>query len=297
MNDINNLTKVVKEYYQTNNLNIPTKVSEYIANYPVGLSRQVLKSRYNLTTSELITLLNPGYEKPKSAPERAQIEANRLDYNIKTDLSLLTNNRDKVTLECRSCGHIHTTTITSLQGSKLGCPLCKSGNLPWNLRKEELVSIVNDRLNADLVSEIPANQTGYITLRHNCGTEYTTQLVGIVSPTTELRGTCPNCRPSDRRITEDGLTFGSRFEYDCYKVLAKLNPELHVPYSKYMVTNRRWVCDFKIGNYWIEVSNFKQDFKNYFANIEDKRDLVESNGFIFLFVTTIKELEELVSLM
>jgi Zn finger protein HypA/HybF involved in hydrogenase expression len=297
MNDITNLIQVVRDYYQTSNLEIPKKVEEYIANYPKGLSRQVLKTKYNITAAQLISMLNPEYVKPKNARERAQIEAGRLGYVILSDLSLLITNRDKIKLQCIDCEHIHTTTITSLAGTILGCPKCKSGNLPWNKRASELSSIALDRLESEIISDIPGNQTGYITLRHICGTEYTTQLVGIVSPTTALRATCPNCRPTDRRITVEGQTFGSEFEFKCYEILKSKNPEIHVPYSKYMDTNRRWICDFKVGDYWIEVSNFKQDFKNYFANIEDKRSLVESSGFVFLFITSIKELKEVMSLM
>lgn len=297
MNDITTLVKLVKEYYLSNNLNIPKKVSEYIVNYPQGLSRQVLKSRYNITTADLISLINPEYVKPKTAQQRAQIEAHRLHYTIVSDVSVLKTNRDTLDLQCNDCGYIHTTTISSLSGTILGCPKCKSGNLPWNKRTAELALIAKDRLNSDIISEIPDSQTGYITLKHVCGTNYTTQLVGIVSPTTTLRATCPNCRPTDRRITVDGQTFGSEFEYKCYTILKLKNPEIHVPYNKYMDTNRKWICDFKIGNYWIEVSNFKTDFKDYFANIQDKQNLTESNGFIFLFITNTKELEEVISLM
>lgn len=297
MDDIDKLIQVVKEYYQNNNLNIPTKVEDYIANYPKGFSRQVLKTKYNLTTAQMVAMLNPSYTKPKSASERTVIEADRLNYTVLSDLSLLSNNRDKVLLQCKDCGYKHTTTITSLSGTILGCPKCKSGNLSWNKRIDELKLIAKDRLQAEVISEVPENQTGYITLRHICGTEYTTQLLGVVSPSTSLRGTCPNCRPTDRRVTIDGITFGSEFEYKCYLILKSKNPELHVPYSKYMSTSRRWVCDFKVGTYWIEVSNFKQDFKSYFANIEEKRSLVESSGFVFLFVRTLSELEEIVSLM
>ena len=80
-------------------------------------------------------------------------------------------------------------------------------------------------------------------------------------------------------------------------ILKHKNPELHVPYSKYLHTTRKWVCDFKVGDYWIEVSNFKHDFKDYFSNLEEKRNIVDSNGYVFLFVNSLKELEELVSLM
>lgn len=297
MNDINNLIDSIKEYYISNNYALPSKVSEYIENYPVGLSRQVLKSKYNITAAHLIQLLNSGYIKPLSAKERVIVESERLNYLIISDINTLSNNRDKVTLQCKDCGYVHITTITSLQGSKLGCPKCKSGNLPWSKRKEELTRIVCDRLDSELISEIPNSQTGYVTLRHVCNTVYTTQLVGVVSPSTTLRATCPNCRPTDRRVVLDGLTFGSEFESKCFLILKPKKPEVHVPYNRYINTTRKWVCDFKIDNYWIEVSNFKQDFKGYFSNIEEKRTIVESAGFTFLFVTSLKELEELVSLM
>ena len=297
MNDINSVLSSIKEYYTTNNYQIPNKVSDYIENYPKGFSRQVLKSKYNTTTAEIVSLLNLEYTKPLSATERALVEAERLGYMVLSDTTTLRTNRDKVLLKCKNCSYEHSTTITSLHGSKLGCPKCKSGNLPWSSRKEELVQLISDRLDSELISDIPSNQTGYITMRHICGTKYTQQLVGVVSPSCTLRATCPNCRPTDRRVVLEGITFGSEFESKCYLILKHKNPELHVPYSKYLPTTRKWVCDFKVGNYWIEVSNFKQDYKGYFANIEDKRDVVENNEYIFLFVTTLKELEELVSLM
>lgn len=297
MNDINSILHLIKEYYTSNNYQIPTKVSDYIENYPKGFSRQVLKSKYSITTAQIVGLLNSEYTKPLAASERALLEAARLEYIVLSDTSIISNNRDKVELQCKNCGYLHTTTVSSLHGSKLGCPKCKSGNLPWSSRKDELVQIIQDRLESELISDIPNNQTGYIKMRHICGTEYISQLVGVVSPSCTLRATCPNCRPTDRRVVVEGITFGSEFESKCYLILKHKNPELHVLYSKYLSTTRKWVCDFKVDNYWIEVSNFKQDFKNYFSNIEEKRAIVENNGYIFLFVTSLKELEELVSLM
>lgn len=298
MNDINSAVQTALTFYRSNNLPIPTCVTEYIGKYPPGLSRQVLSSKYGTKCSDFVKLLNPEYIPPMSAKLRAETEAARLGYTIVSDTSVLRHNRQQVDLKCNSCGYIHTTTITSLAGTLLGCPRCKSGNLPWHRRQDELAKICQDRLEATIVSDIPSNQSGYITLRHICGSEYTTQLLGVVSPNSLLRATCPNCRPTDRRVVEDGITFGSRFEADCYLRLKPLNPELHVKYSDHFNTTRRWVCDFKIGNYWIEVSNFKVDYKDYFANIEEKCTLVEqSSNAQFFFVTSLKELDELISLM
>jgi len=298
MNDITIALNSAKNYYENNNLPVPTSVVEYIKSYPKGLSRQVLSSTYGLKCSEFVKLLNPSYVKPLNASERATQEALRLEYTIKSDLSLLTSNKDKVTLQCKNCEHIHITSIISLIGTKLGCPKCKSGNLPWHLRKEELEYLLYKNFGVELESSIPKDQTGLITLKHiECGTIYTNTLVGMVSPQSNLRGTCPNCRSTDRRVTLNGITFGSQFEADCYNLLKPLNPELHVKYSDYFSTNRYWVCDFKIRDYWIEVSNFKVDYKGYFSNIVDKENLVESNGKIFLFIRSLKELKEIISLM
>jgi len=298
MQDINLAIELAQTFYKENNLPIPTNVVSYINRYPPGLSRQVLTSKYGIKASEFIKMLNPEYIKPLSAKERLSVEADRLEYEVISDITHITHNRQSITLKCKCCGHKHTTSISSLHGTKLGCPKCKSGNLPWHERYEELASICADRLNAAIVSNIPNNQTGYIKLKHLCGTEYETQLVGVVSPNSFLRATCPNCRPTDRRVVEDDITFGSRFEADCYIRLKHLAPELHVKYSEYLNTSRRWVCDFKVGNYWIEVSNFKTDYKDYFSNIEDKRNLVESSGeHMFFFVTSLKELDELIYLM
>lgn len=294
----NEVIDLIRAYYEQGGHPLPNNVSEYIANYPTGYSRQVLKSKYNLTTSEVLKLLKPTYEKPLHAKERVIIECDRLGYRLLSNLQDITNRDSKVDLECIDCGYHHTTTINSLSGSRLGCPKCKSGNLSWNNRRDELCDIIHDRLDAELISDIPRNQTGYVKLKHlPCNTEYTTQLVGVVFPNSKLRATCPNCRPTDRRVVLDGITFGSQFEADCYNILKDYKPELHVKYSDHFTTNRRWVCDFKVGCYWIEVSNFKTDYKDYFSNIKSKEDLVESNGQYFFFVTSLKELIEISSLM
>lgn len=300
MEILENIRNTAISYYKGNGLPIPKSVVEYTRNYPPGLSRQVLSSKYNTKCSVFVKLLDPAYVKPLSASERAVLECSRLNATILTDLNQLSTKNDKLVVRFNECGHTHETTVTSLSGTKLGCRLCKSGNLNWKFREEELKSILRDSFNAELLSEIPDNQTGYVEIKHlDCGSVYTTQLLGIVSPNSKLRGTCPNCRSTDRRVVVDGETFGSHFEADCYKILKKYvdDVEMHIPYSKYFSTTRRWVCDFKIGNYWIEVSNFKQDFKNYFSNIEDKQALVESNGHFFFFVRTLKELEELATLL
>lgn len=286
------------KFYKENNLEVPKNVVEYIANFPKGMSRQMLKSRYNIKTSEFVKLLNPLYEKPLDASSRALKECERLKYKLLTDTALLKNKESKVDVECLDCGYIHNTSISSLFGSTLGCLKCKAGNLPWNKREKELDDLLIENFNSVRISDIPNNESGYLTVLHICGTEYTSQLLGFINPNTKNRGTCPNCRDTDRRVTVEGITFGSQFEYECFKFIKHLKPEMHVPYSKYLNTSRRWSCDFKIDNIWIEVSNFKQDFKNYSQNIKDKESLVNSSEeYNFFFIQSLKEMEELANLI
>jgi hypothetical protein len=293
---IENAVLTALTYYKNNNLPIPINVVSYIKSYPKGLSRQVLDVKYGIKCSEFVKLLNPEYVKPLDAYSRAQTESKRLNYTLLTTKEYITNNRDTVSLLCNLCGRV-LTTVTSLSGSKLGCLKCFSGNLPWYKRAEELEKLLNTQFNACIVSEIPRNQSGYITVKHLlCGTEYSSQLLGFVSPNSRLRGTCPNCRDTDRRVTEGGHTFGSQFELECFQLLKHLNPEMHVKYSDYFNTDRRWVCDFKFGDIWVEVSNFKVDYKGYFSNIEEKELLVSSNGAHFFFLQSLKEVREFVEI-
>lgn len=298
MIDLSSLVENTKKFYIENNKAIPNSVVEYIAFYPKGLSRQVLSSKYGLKCSDFVKMLNPAYQKPMHAKDRAVTEATRLHLTVVSDLETIKTKEDRVELKCNACNSTYTTSVASLFGTIKGCQICSGFAKPWYKRKAELEQLLLDSFDAELISDIPHSQTEYLTVRHLlCGETYTTQMLGFVSPNSALRGTCPNCRNTDRRVTVDGVTFGSQFEYACYSVLSKHKPELHVKYSDYFDTDRRWTCDFKIGKFWIEVSKFKQDFKGYFKNIEDKQTLVEKNGAYFFFVRSIKELEELSSLM
>lgn len=291
------LRNVLINYYVSNDLKIPESVSEYISNYPTGFSRQVIQKKYGLKTSEIVALINDRYKKA-DASQALKAALTRLNYSLAVTLPNTYSSKDRIDVICNKCGYKNNTTLDSLRGSSKGCVKCTSGNLPWNRRENELRAILLDEFNAELISSIPNNQTGYIEIKHiSCGTIYKSQLVGVVSPNTKLRGTCPLCRDTDKRVVHKNITFGSQFEADCFDVLEHLNPEIHVPYSKYISTTRKWVCDFKIKNTWIEVSSFKIDYKGYFDNLKDKQAVVESAGFNFFFFDSIKDLRNFIELI
>jgi hypothetical protein len=155
MENIEIALDVAKSYYAETGKPVPTSVTEYILNYPPGLSRQVLSSRYGLKCSDFVKLLDPTYVKPLSAAERVIEESRRLNFTLLSDLSELKRNRDKVIIQYNECGHVHEATIMSICGTKLGCRKCKSGNLAWKDREEELKQIILDTFEAELISPIP----------------------------------------------------------------------------------------------------------------------------------------------
>jgi Zn finger protein HypA/HybF involved in hydrogenase expression len=276
--------------------NIPTTVKEYESNFPKGMGRTAIKSNLDITISQFLKLLNPKYVKTN---ERINFNvllglANKLDFNL-VDYTLDNSINTTVTLECKHCGKIQRKSYKSLANCVKGCVYCKAKNVQLKFNKDRINSSL-ERVGASLVSDIPDSQTGIITLKCNkCLTEYSTQLVGLVSPNSLKRGTCPNCRNSDYRVVYNNITFGSNFELECYKLICKYNIahlELQVPYKEFGNTDRRWVCDFLLDSTIIEVSTFKSDYKGYKTNLSEKRQFIEhSTTYDFEFFDSLKELE------
>jgi hypothetical protein len=293
--ELEQLKEKVSEYF-INKGGFPKSVTEYMEDFPRGCSRQVIKSKTGLTCGQFLEIINKDYARPKQAISLLHEEVSRLNLKLISTVDKSTYKRsEKIIVECKKCYSRNTTTLESLRGSTIGCRTCAK-NLPWNKRKEELKFLVKSKLDGSIIGEIPDNQLGYITIKCNaCSTEYCTQLVGVVSPNSTNRGTCPNCRDTDKRVVYNNITFGSEFEFNCYQILKDFSPEMQVYYKDYLETERKYTCDFKIGNLFIEVSNFKIDYKNYFSNIEDKRALVGTNPkFKFFFLRSLKEVQEFV---
>ncbi|ASV43446.1 hypothetical protein [Vibrio phage JSF12] len=280
-----------KEHYKTE---LPKTVSEYTKTYPKGLSRQVLKSRFGLTAGEFLTLLGAEYSQPNRAEDLLKQELELKNLTALESLADKTT-KSRVSIRCNTCSNEFSTCYDSLRLSKYGCPQC-AGNKPLYLRRD-FVQGCADRVNAEVLY-VPTNNSQKVLLRCcDCKGEYSITLSKLTNPQTDLEGTCPDCRSTDRRVLYKGITFGSGFELDCYKILEHFSPALHVKYKDHFTTNRRWVCDFVIGDYWVEVSNFKSNYKGYFENIDLKRSLVESNGKTFVFLTSLEEVRNFVNMI
>lgn len=290
------ITKAL-EHYKSKGKALPKSVTEYCDDFPKGCGRTALRENTGLTCSAFLKIINTEYIPPTKSIDKLYEEIEKKQLILLSDINpSLFKRSDKIKVQCKRCSRVNITTLESLRGSVFGCKSC-GNNLQWSEREEELKNIISSRLDGELISSIPNNQTGYISIRCNkCCSEYTTQLVGVVSPNTELRATCPNCRSSDRRVTYKGKTFSSGFERDCYLLLEPWNPETHVLYKEYFDTTRRISCDFKISNIFIEVSNFKTDYKDYFSNIEYKRSLVGSDpNYSFFFLTSLDEVKDFIN--
>ena len=295
MRNLETLTEETLNYYKQKEIALPTTVTAYIKDFAPGCSRQMIKKYTGMTCGKFLLHIGAAYIEIIPAYIRLLEACERLDF-IPLNVDSTFRAKDRLDVQCKLCGYINNTTLDSMRGTILGCRKCKSGNLAWVDRSLELKNLIDSELNGTLVSVVPENQTGYIKIKCNeCATVYQTQLVGVVSPNSSLRATCPNCRDTDKRVVIGGITFGSRFEADCYKILKPLHPELHTLYKTHLPTDRRWVCDFKIGTHWVEVSNFKANYKNYFGNIKEKQQLVESNAQKFFFLRSLDEVAAYIS--
>lgn len=96
---IDEALSLAKEYYKDN---IPKSVTEYCSNFPVGMGRTAMKTKFGITITEFLKLLNPEHEKSnKEISEQKLIElANRLNFNVKGFI-LGNSNTTYVTLECK----------------------------------------------------------------------------------------------------------------------------------------------------------------------------------------------------
>lgn len=287
--------KIARNYYKDD---IPKSVTEYQANYPKGLSRNVIKSKLDMTVTQFLKELNPEHIKSNEGvtTEKIQHFSTVLGFKL-LNWEGTNSNNIKVTLECIYCGRIQTKSYKSLANCVKGCIYCQAKNVPLK-HNNDRISKALERVDAQLISSLPDNQLGEIILKCNsCKTCYSTQLVGLVSPNSTNRATCPNCRTTDYRVTYEGITFGSEFEKNCYIKILEFNIAdilLQVKYSNLGDTKRRWTCDFLLDNCIVlEVSTFKSDYKNYKTNLEEKRRFIEMNTpYEFKFCSSIKDLEE-----
>jgi hypothetical protein len=273
---------------------VPKTVSEYIANYPKGLSRQVLKGKFDLTTGQFLKLLGSSYQEPiatkdkfiKACAERGLSIISIADYITKNTL---------VDVQCNTCKDLFSTYWGTLSLTKIGCQNC-AGCKKLSERPEFLQEKA-DKVNSTVLS-VPENNADKIWLKcKGCATEYSITTTHLTNPSTDKTATCPNCRDSDHRVTHEGITFGSQFERECYKLLKHLQPKIQQRYSTCFPTSRQWTCDFVIGDYWVEVTSYTKNssgFATYSKNIEDKRALVESVGKSFIYLTSLREVRDFI---
>lgn len=286
------LIKVVRDYYVLRGKPLPASAMDYIEDFPKGLSRQVVKKWYDLTVSELLELINPEYEIPSKVDRARVVEvANNLKYEV-LDISGVGNAKKiKVKLKCKDCKTEHQTTYESLRGSKLGCRYCKSKNISYRDAPIRLLPHLN-RLNVELVSEIPQNQQGLVSLKHKpCGHTYEVFLVHVVHESFEPEASCPVCN-----TFEDIPEKSSEFEKECYELLKEYssNIKLQVPYSSIIPTNRKWTVDFLIDDTtFIEVSSYPTaQYPGYYSRLSEKRIAVDKYPNLdFRFFNTIADLK------
>lgn len=280
-----------KEFYGDNP---PKTVSEYMSNFPKGLGRTTLKRKFNLTGGQFLELIGSSYKAMESTEDKFISKCTELGLKpLSSTVGLLKNT--KVTVSCSKCTDEFTTYWDTLSQCLLGCQQC-AGMKRLSLRKPFLDSKAAG-VNAKVVT-LPLNNTDKMTLECvNCTTRYSVRASALTNPQSDKQATCPNCRSSDTRVAFEGITFGSQFERECYKLLKHLKPKLQQLYKHEFSTDRLWACDFVVGDSWIEVSSYtknSQGYASYISNIAAKEEVVVTAGKSFYYLTSLREVQDFV---
>lgn len=289
---------LLKNYYINQNKAIPTNVKAYEADYPKGYGRTAIRTKFNLSCKQLLSILHDNPELSKDINYWVKYITDKFDISV---LSVKTNiqiRKSLIEIKCNKCGFIQLTDVENLIARKTSCTVCQSGNAKIKDNPNTLLEALENK-KLTLVGKLPDNQLTKILVNCNmCETSFYVLPVKIMHPQTDNTGTCPNCRDSDRRVVYNKETFGSQIERDVFIELQKYVSDIQrqVRYSSLAKCSRRWTMDMLIGNTIIEVSNFSKDAHNdtYYSNLKDKKQWAEDNGFVFIHISKVSEVKTLV---
>jgi len=314
---VKNMEKLIEAMTTYYNGNYPKSVTEYMSNYPKGYSRTTLSEKYGLKVSTLLSMLTE-YVNPISSDysnDKVRNKATLDGLAIISDLTTFGSKDKKLVLECTSCGYIHTCSKSSYLLTAGGCMQCRDtvSNLP--LSKGDILDRLQSKYGADYtieesdIPDAPARNTSRhtrIRLTHkSCGTQFDRNMWYLAYGV----GTnmCKNCWPSSvYSCVHDGLTFNSKFEYECYKLIVAKLPDskviLHCRYRDIIDTNRLWTADFIIDNKLVlEVTSYNSDseyskFKAHSNNLADKEAAIKLDGnYMFFVARSLPELNNILT--
>lgn len=107
-------------------------------------------------------------------------------------------------------------------------------------------------------------------------------------------------RRKRKQILFEDQSFHSQFELDCYLILLKHFPRDQIIRQRRYFPNdntKKHTCDFYFPNLkpitWLEVSNYLKP--RTYIRIKKKRSWIESRMELFIFISSLKQLEELFS--
>lgn len=300
----NDIIEVMKKFYGGNP---PKTVEEYMANYPKGYSRTSLKSKYGLTVSKILEKITDGYIKsncPIKTLENLKKLLRERGYSLLTEDENFIGGKHPVDIECNTCGYRWRTTYQSLAIISGGCHRC-SGMEPitWE-RLYEKLQIAGKYLPIKVYSGV-ITQTE-LRLKDleiectSCSSRFTRNALYVFnSAHPEM---CHKCYPTSVHAVEfEGLTFSSKFETECYKLIRNTTNDfqVHFKYADLFNTNRRYTGDFLFPNLKIilEVTSYSinSEYHKFIVHkdtLEVKKTLAEQAGYKFFVARTLPEVEE-----
>lgn len=295
---------LITDYYK--NREVPSNVTAYTKDYPKGYSRTMLKAKFGVTVGRLLEDINPDYIISNCVNDSCYKLANKckkLNIQVHPDSSF-SGITHRLKFICNTCSHVWETSASSIYLSTYGCPKC-AGNL--KISDSSLIRILAgvasdnecELLSADKDSISLATDSKVLLRCINCESKFTR---GIRQLYYRLSCICPTCYPSKAyNMSYNGVTFSSKFELECYKILEKtfVDIEIHKKYKDIVDTTRKFTMDFLVNkNIIIEVSSYNKTseyFKEHSDGITEKQNLVLNSNYKFFIIRSLPELETLIA--
>lgn len=246
-------------------------------------------AKYNFSLLEVINSINGGGRKVPTKVDIAEIAK-------LVNVTLLSYDSNKVTYTCNTCNSIETVSRVSLRyraaKGLVGCyGMCNT--LPG---KPKSIEFYQQFMDKTTFTALKIENQNCIIKHEPCGNLISRGIRYIVRKDRDDL-VCEHCGHS--AIRSNG--FSSKKEMEIINFLVSRFPQLilerEVQYSSIVPTNRKFRADvyYKELNLVLEITTKDNKFEGYLDNLKDKLHLLHSNNIIAYKVTSIKEVEDIVS--
>jgi hypothetical protein len=299
MNLLEETTKICKDWFEANSVEIPKTAREWQqkgrsgVTVPPGCTYATLRKK-GIKVGDLLELLNPTYT------NRIKNFARDLDFIEKLGLKFLSvKDTETVYFECLNCkkeSNALKGTLRRWEAKNLRyCSICRKAS-----GKEKSIEYYQKFLDKNQFSILDTNDP--LKIKHNiCGHEFFRSrgyITGAQRASNSLVE-CPKCSEK-RTFIYDKTKFNSLTEAELIPILLDrlkvYGVEREVLYKDIMSTDRNFRVDLWVPSlfFGVEITSKNNNLKGYQDRLQEKLKLAKSNNITIFTVSSINDIEDIV---